>query len=140
MKRTIILVIFVCFLAAGTVILLSSDQKTAPLAKQLAPEASRQLRPLYDGGPVSLAQAKSKIKNLLGPTKILSVTQPNKDSLMFCQKIVSQINCTLVLMTTQQQVLIITDNLNQALRSAPSNLAILVDQAKKQKIIDQGPQ
>ena len=140
MKRTIILVIFVCFLAAGTFILLSSDQKTAPLAKQLAPEASRQLRPLYDGGPVSLAQAKSKIKNLLGPTKILSVTQPNKDSLMFCQKIVSQINCTLVLMTTQQQVLIITDNLNQALRSAPSNLAILVDQAKKQKIIDQGPQ
>ena len=83
---------------------------------------------------------RSKIKNLLGPTKILSVTQPNKDSLMFCQKIVSQINCTLVLMTTQQQVLIITDNLNQALRSAPSNLAILVDQAKKQKIIDQGPQ
>ena len=140
MKRTIILVAFVCFLAAGTFILLSSDQKTAPLAKQLAPEASRQLRPLYDGGPVSLAQAKSKIKNLLGPTKILSVTQPNKDSLMFCQKIVSQINCTLVLMTTQQQVLIITDNLNQALRSAPSNLAILVDQAKKQKIIDQGPQ
>ena len=140
MKRTIILVAFVCFLAAGTFILLSSDQKTAPLAKQLAPEASRQLRPLYDGGPVSLAQAKSKIKNLLGPTKILSVTQPNKDSLMFCHKIVSQINCTLVLMTTQQQVLIITDNLNQALRSAPSNLAILVDQAKKQKIIDQGPQ
>ena len=100
-----------------------------------------QLRPLYKDGqkPVTLDQVETKLGSLRGPEKISSLTQPSKDSLLFCQNINKQANCFLVLMPEGRQVLIVADNAKQASMSARANLALLRAEEKKQKIIKQGP-